>query len=460
MKKTTLSVIVSLIVLALSLTALGATAKGGKSYTRANESFVTEIPCDNCGKTMRYSSASYYDNPCVGDTSVSYRCDYCGATKDVTYPAVPHTTKVTRVPANLTKKTNGSYKENCTACGLMLKSTVIPVPRSISLSTTSYTYNGKQKRPVVTVKYANGKIVPKTSYTYTYSNNIKPGKATVTVKMKNTLNYTGTLTKSYKILPKKASLSKATYKSKGKVAMSWKKDSLASGYVIQYSTSSKFATKNTCTLVVGKNSTTSKSITSLPKRTYYFRVRAYKSVSGTKYKGAWSKAKKVSVKKGVSLKTMINSTKTDLTNRSYIKQMTYNGVDIKKYSSTYSRIKAIYNWHAKNYKKRFSNCMECNMSFNSCVAALYNTKKQYDFFIWLEGDRFKNSNGSVVEHKWSVIYVQGVPYIFDPRMQGYTGNYTGNTYFGVPRNSGIGKRYLHDFWMVYWGDDSKRKEVV
>ena len=79
------------------------------------------------------------------------------------------------------------------------------------------------------------------------------------------------------------------------LTVKWKKVT-GTGYQIQYSTSSKF--KNAKTVTVSKNSTTSKTISKLKgKKKYYVRVRAYKTVNGTKYCGTWSKAKAVTTKK-------------------------------------------------------------------------------------------------------------------------------------------------------------------
>ncbi|MCC8073323.1 MAG: fibronectin type III domain-containing protein [Clostridiales bacterium] len=251
--------------------------------------------------------------------------------------------------------------------------------------------------------------------------------------------------------PKSTSLTKASYSSKGKIALKWKKVSDAKGYIIQYSTSKNFSNSGrTCTVFVSDNSTTSKTIGGLAKKTYYVRICSYKTTQGTRYCSKWSSVKTVKVKEGLSLKSMINYTKTTLDGRSQIKALTNNGVDIKKYSTTYDRFKAIYNWHAKHYKD-FANCLDCNTNFNNCIAALYSGKKDYDVFILLAADNFQNNDGSVVMHKWSVIYISGVPYIFDPRLQGYTGNYTGTTYFGVTSSSTVGKKYLFDYWYYVWG---------
>ena len=46
-----------------------------------------------------------------------------------------------------------------------------------------------------------------------------------------------------------------------------------------------------------KNPSKGKTIKKLKKgKTYWFRVRAYRTVTGTDYYGAWSKAKKVKIR--------------------------------------------------------------------------------------------------------------------------------------------------------------------
>ncbi len=55
--------------------------------------------------------------------------------------------------------------------------------------------------------------------------------------------------------------------------------------------------KSKGTVRITKASTISKKITKLKaKRTYYVRIRAYKTYKGTKYYSKWSKASKVTTK--------------------------------------------------------------------------------------------------------------------------------------------------------------------
>lgn len=249
--------------------------------------------------------------------------------------------------------------------------------------------------------------------------------------------------------PKPVKIKSAKYVSTGKIEVKWKKSKSGSGYLIQYSTSQKFSSRYTNTVTVSGKSKTSKKIGALGKKTYYVRICPYKKADDKLYLGEWSDVASVKVKKGVSLKTMINSYKTDMSGRKYIKQLTDNGVDIKKYKTTYDRFKAIYEWHAV-HGLEFEHCLACNSNFNSCIDALFGESRKYDSFIWIAAGEFKNSNGSVSIHKWSVLYFSGVEYIFDPRLQSYTKDYKGTLYFGIPKNSSLKKKYLFDCWYGAW----------
>ena len=156
----------------------------------------------------------------------------------------------------------------------------------ITLSTTSYTYNGTVKKPAVTVKNASGTKLTTSSYTVTYASGRKNvGTYKVTIKMKG--NYTGTKTLTFKINPSKTTISKLTAGKKSiKVAIT-KKSTQVTGYQIQYSTSKKFT--NAKTKTISSYKTTKYTLKSLSaKKTYYVRVRTYKTVGKTKYYSGWS----------------------------------------------------------------------------------------------------------------------------------------------------------------------------
>ena len=92
-------------------------------------------------------------------------------------------------------------------------------------------------------------------------------------------------------------ISALTNSSAKTMKVTWGKNAKATGYEIMYSTSSSFASGNK-TITVGSASTVSRGIGSLTKgKTYYVKIRTYKTVSGKKYYSAWSVVKNVKITK-------------------------------------------------------------------------------------------------------------------------------------------------------------------
>lgn len=167
---------------------------------------------------------------------------------------------------------------------------------SVTLSKTSYTYDGKVKKPSVKVKDSDGNEVSSDNYKVTYSNNKSVGTATVKVTAKGTA--TGSQSATFTIKPKKTSITKIQGTSKG-FKVTWKKQATqTTGYQIRYSTTSKFTSGKTSTVTLTKNTTTSKTVSKLSaSKKYYVQVRTYKTVSGKKYYSAWSDTIIVTTKK-------------------------------------------------------------------------------------------------------------------------------------------------------------------
>lgn len=119
------------------------------------------------------------------------------------------------------------------------------------------------------------------------------GKTTITIKAAETDTYSAATKKiTLTIKPKKTAGVALTAKRKA-IAVSWSKDAQASGYQIFSATNSKF-TKGKKTVTVKSNKTTKKTVSKLKARkTYYVKVRAYKTVSGKKIYGAYSAVKKI-----------------------------------------------------------------------------------------------------------------------------------------------------------------------
>jgi len=217
-------------------------------------------------------------------------CINCKAT--VTGTKLAHN-NITVPGSKATFTTNGSYSVRCTACG---HTSYYLIAKIASVTTTEkVTYNKKVQLPAVTVKDINGSVLKNgVDYTVAYANTKSKnyGKYKITVTFKG--NYSGSSVLYYEIVPKNTKISKLTAAKKS-LKVKIKKKTKVSGYQIQYSLKKDF--KSAKTLTLKKNSITSKTIKKLKaKKTYYVRVRTYKTVKGKKYYSAWSTAKKKKTK--------------------------------------------------------------------------------------------------------------------------------------------------------------------
>lgn len=170
---------------------------------------------------------------------------------------------------------------------------------SVKLAKTSYVYDGKVKKPGIVAKNNKGEKITSKDYTVKYASGCK-NVGTYTVKVTFKGDYKGTFTKTFNINPKGTSLSKVKAARKS-FSATWKKQSKqTSGYQLQYSTNKKFA-KSVKTSTISKNTTVKKTVKKLSaKKTYYVRVRTYKTVKvgkkSVKIYSGWSAAKKVKTK--------------------------------------------------------------------------------------------------------------------------------------------------------------------
>ncbi|MBQ4529180.1 MAG: leucine-rich repeat protein [Lachnospiraceae bacterium] len=123
------------------------------------------------------------------------------------------------------------------------------------------------------------------------------GKATITIKAAATAGYKAATKKvTITVKPKKAVISSVKSLKEKSITIKWKKDTKASGYILQYSTDKRFK-KNVKKVTISSNKTISKEISKLKAgKTYYVRVCSYMKSSGEKIQGSYSKAKSVKVK--------------------------------------------------------------------------------------------------------------------------------------------------------------------
>jgi len=155
-------------------------------------------------------------------------------------------------------------------------------------------YTGNARKLNIVVKDGNVTLKNGADYTVSYKNNKKVGIATVVITGKG--NYTGTVTKTFKINPKGTSLKKLK-KGKKQFKAKWKvQKAQTSGYEVQYSTTKNFKSGKK-KVTIKKNKTTSTIIKKLKKnKKYYVRIRTYKTVNGKKFYSSWSKSKNARIK--------------------------------------------------------------------------------------------------------------------------------------------------------------------
>ena len=228
-----------------------------------------------------YSYGSYTSNVVINKHTHHYYDDIFSST----------------VEQDLKNNESGMYYTACDRNGCMYfkKTKTIRKVKSITLSASVLTYNGKERKPTVTVKDSKGNKVDRKNYTVKYSNNKKVGTGKVKITFKN--EYEGTYTATFKINPAKTDIKSLSAKKKGFTVKWAKQTAQTSGYQIQSATDSKF-TKNKKLTTVSGTKNTKKSVTGLKARKkYYVRVRTYKTVNGKKYYSPWSKAKTVTTKK-------------------------------------------------------------------------------------------------------------------------------------------------------------------
>lgn len=169
----------------------------------------------------------------------------------------------------------GNYTGNATASYNITKAVLDDA--NVNLSKTSYVYNGNAKTPEVTVK-VNGIIIDKSNYEVKYTNNKKVGVAAVTVSAIGD-NCTGTKKVTFKINPKSTSVS--ITRGYDRLNVKWKKVSGVDGYQIWRSTKKDSGFKLVKT--IKSVSTVKYTDTNVKHNTkYYYKVRAYQTVNGTK----------------------------------------------------------------------------------------------------------------------------------------------------------------------------------
>ena len=152
------------------------------------------------------------------------------------------------------------------------------VKKNISLATISVAnqyYTGKAVKPALAVKYNDITTLQNGyDYTVTYSNNVNVGTAKITIK--GIGNYTGTVTKTFKItkLPK-VSGAKLGGRAADALRVNWTRNVSADGYIVEMYKNGKWVR---AAKITNKNTTTFRKAGLKASTVYKFRVRAYKMI--------------------------------------------------------------------------------------------------------------------------------------------------------------------------------------
>lgn len=182
---------------------------------------------------------------------------------------------------------DGYKAKLCTRCKAQSKDKqIIAKINTVTLKKTSYVYDGKGKKPGVTVKDSRNKTISKQNYTVSYSNNTAVGTATVTVTFKG--NYQGQVKKTFVINPAAVNV-KGLENVVGGVKISWKKSASGASYLI-YRKAKKGSFKKVAAVA---NTGTTSYIDSTAKNAteYTYRIVAYKKSGSTSYRAKAGTAK-------------------------------------------------------------------------------------------------------------------------------------------------------------------------
>ena len=234
---------------------------------------------------------------CTEPGEKQYICEICEESKCETIPTENHVIITQLTPA--TPGMNGSVVTRCSNCNTELSRSVIYCPQTVTLSATKYTYDGKEKKPSVKVTDSNGKTISASNYSVTYASGRKAvGRYSVKLDFKG--NYSGSITKTFDIVPKATSLKSVKSVKKKAIQLVWSKVAGVSGYEIQLATDKSF--KKEIKSYTAESKYTKGNINNLKGgKKYYVRIRAFKTVKyggkNVKIYSSWSKAKSAKTKK-------------------------------------------------------------------------------------------------------------------------------------------------------------------
>ena len=340
-----------------------------KTCTKCNATVTEKLPAK--GHTAVTDKGYPATCTTAGKTDGSH-CSVCGAVikAQTVINATGHKSSGWIIDKTASIGVKGSKHKECTVCKKVLETAEIPAlsrisisKASVTLSTSTYAYDGKAKKPGVTVKL-NGKTLKNgTDYTVSYSNNTKVGTAKVTITGKG--NYTGSVSKTYSIKNnfKKATVSGISTKAfTGKnitqsITVKYNGKTLKNGtdYTVSYSNNKKIGTATV--KIAGKGSYTGtatktfkinpakQEIQKLTAKSKAFFVDWAQKGSATGYEiqyatnSKFTSAKKVTIANNKTDKTTVS--KLSGKKKYYVRVRSYTTVKGTKYYGAWSASKSV-----------------------------------------------------------------------------------------------------------------------
>ena len=142
-------------------------------------------------------------------------------------------------------------------------------------------YTGKAITLSLIVSLDNKKLASGKDYIATYQNNREAGKATVLISGKG--NYFGKITKYFYIHPAKVEGISQTSGKTTSIKLSWKRSASGTGYAILRATKKSGSYKTVALINSIKTTSHTDKNGIQPGKTYYYKVIAFKTVSGVKF---------------------------------------------------------------------------------------------------------------------------------------------------------------------------------
>ena len=242
-----------------------------------------------------YANGKATSKKVVLNSANKWKATVSGLNKNSAGKKITYSAKLVKTPTGY-KVTIGRISSKGT---IAIKNTYTKFTKKlkVKISPTKVTYNGKTRKPAVKSVYYGKTKLSSRYYTVSFKNNKNPGIGSVIVKGKGKYaKYAGSAT--FSILPKAPTGLTAKSTAKKQATVTWKGSTGATGYQIMISQKSDFRKGTTRTFTIRD----SKRRSGVPKpmtsgRTYYIRIRSYKTTSdGKTVYSAWSKSTKTKIK--------------------------------------------------------------------------------------------------------------------------------------------------------------------